>query len=281
MRKSAFQQYAVAHTFTVARIPRNIAPNAGASLGVAFVAAALSLGICFGVDFSTSAAAGPDYLSLLRAVPAALLPPDVAREAHAGIGPRERARAGDWVALWGGSSTTSLYVLQLARLAGLRVAAVGDVAKHGARLLERAADLWVDSHDPARAVAVIRGVTEGRLRFAIDTSGRDGAERLVEALDAEGCARDGGRKAHLVGLAASPKVQSEGLALHAVPIKLFHEVPAVGRETMQWLEKLLTEGLLTPPEVVVEKGGLAGVNAALDRMRRGEISGQRLVVELD
>ncbi|GME62919.1 putative zinc-binding dehydrogenase protein [Neofusicoccum parvum] len=278
VRKSAFQQYAVAHTFNICRVPANIAPSAGASLGVAFVAAALSLGICFGVDFSPSG--GPDYFSLARSVPAAALPPDVLHEAHAGVAPAERARPGDWVALWGGSSTTSLYVLQLARLAGLRVVAVGDVAKHGARLVERGAALWVDSHDPARAVEIIRGVTGGRLRFAVDTAGRESAARLVEALDVDGARREGAR-AHLVGLAANPKEKRDGLAMHAVPIKLFHEVPAVGRGTMAWLERLLAEGLLTPPEVVVEKSGLAGVNAALDRMRRGEISGQRLVVELD
>ncbi|EKG10842.1 Alcohol dehydrogenase superfamily zinc-containing [Macrophomina phaseolina MS6] len=113
VRKSAFQQFAVAHTFTACRIPPTISPNAGASLGVAFVAAALSLGVCFGVDFSSqqhdSSSPGPDYLALLRAVPAELIPSDVLREAHAGISSQERARPGDWLALWGGSSTTSLY----------------------------------------------------------------------------------------------------------------------------------------------------------------------------
>lgn len=210
-------------------------------------------------------------------MPAAALPADVVDEARGAAVGGERAGRGDWVALWGGSSTTSLFVVQLARLAGLRVVAVVDVVKHGARLADAAHGegvVWVDSHDPERAVEVIRGVTGGRLRFAIDTVGRESAARLVRAFGQ-------GRKAHLVGLAAGPKGVGEGVVVHAVPIKLFHEVPAVGAQTMKWLERLLAEGLLVPPEVVVEKGGLAGVNAALDRMRRGEISGQRLVVELD
>lgn len=252
---------------------------------MAFVAAALTLGICFGIDFSLpppspphSSVRGPDYLTLLQSIPASRIPADVLAEAHGGIAERERARAGDWLALWGGSSTTALCALQLARLAGLRVVAVGDAAKHGGRLGVRSdVDLWVDSHDPERAAEVVRGVTGGACRFGVDFVGRETAGRLAGVLGGGG----GEKEAHLVGLASNPKGVKDGVRVHSVPIKLFHEVPEVGRATMEWLERLLEEGLLTPPEVVVEKGGLAGVNAALDRMRRGEISGRRLAVELD
>lgn len=276
-RKAAFQEYAIAHTHTICRLPPSLPAASGASLGVAFVAAALTLGICFGIDFSrTSVGRGPDYLTLLQSIPASRIPADVLAEAHGSIGANERARAGDWLALWGGSSTTALCALQLARLAGLRVVAVGDAAKHGAKLGVRSdVDLWVDSHDPERAAEVVRGVTGGACRFGVDFVGRETAGRLAGVLGG------GSEEAHLVGLASNPKGVKEGVRVHSVPIKLFHEVPEVGRATMGWLERLLEEGLLTPPEVVVEKGGLAGVNAALDRMRRGEISGCRLAVELD
>lgn len=282
-RKAAFQEYAIAHTHTICRLPPSLPAASGASLGVAFVAAALTLGICFGVDFSrTRIGRGPDYLALLQSIPASRIPADVLAEAHGSIGAAQRAREGDWLALWGGSSTTALCALQLARLAGLRVVAVGDAAKHGAKLGVRSdVDLWVDSHDPERAAEVVRGVTSGGggggCRFGVDFVGRETAGRLAGVLGGGG----GDSEAHLVGLASNPKGVKDGVRVHSVPIKLFHEVPEVGRATMEWLERLLEEGLLTPPEVVVEKGGLAGVNAALDRMRRGEISGRRLAVELD
>ncbi|KAF9637277.1 putative zinc-binding dehydrogenase protein [Lasiodiplodia theobromae] len=296
-RKAAFQEYAIAHTHTICRLPASLPAASGASLGVAFVAAALTLGICFGIDFSrppspsssssSSSSAtqpfvrGPDYLTLLNSIPASRIPADVLAEAHGSIPERERAGAGDWLALWGGSSTTALCALQLARLAGLRVVAVGDAAKHGARPVATSVDLWVDSHDPQRAAEVVRGVTGGACRFGVDFVGRETAGRLAGVLG--GGEGEGGekRQANLVGLASNPKGVEEGVRVHSVPIKLFHEVPEVGRATMEWLERLLEGGLLTPPEVVVEKGGLAGVNAALDRMRRGEISGRRLAVELD
>ncbi|OJD29241.1 quinone oxidoreductase [Diplodia corticola] len=330
-RKSAFQQYAVATAHTVCRLPAALPAAAGATLGVAFVAAALALGVCFGLDFSSrvdpstssasgsdpssssssstggflaTATAGPDFRALLAAIPAARIPGDCLAEAHLHAGAddqrrqrqHQRAKKGDWLVLWGGSSTTARIAARLAgrRGAGMRVVAVGDVVKHGGRIVGGAGaggggrgggdedvDLWVDSHDPERAAEVVRGVVGGDAgvgRFGVDFVGRETAARLARALDS---GEGSGPPAHLVGLAAGPKGVGEGVRVHSVPIKLFHEVPEVGRATMAWLERLLEEGLLTPPEVVVEEGGLAGVNGALDRMRRGEISGKRLAVELD
>jgi hypothetical protein len=66
---------------------------------------------------------------------------------------------------------------------------------------------------------------------------------------------------------------------HTVPIKLFHEVKEVGEGLMEWLEVLLAEKLLKPPGVEVVEGGLESINGALGRMRKGEISGKRMVVK--
>jgi hypothetical protein len=49
---------------------------------------------------------------------------------------------------------------------------------------------------------------------------------------------------------------------------------------MVWLEKLLRDGLITAPEAEIAPGGLEGINDALDRMRKGEVSGKRLIVQL-
>lgn len=68
--------------------------------------------------------------------------------------------------------------------------------------------------------------------------------------------------------------------MHAVPIKLFHEVPAVGRALVLWLERLLAQGLVSPPEIIDIEEGLENVNTGLDRMRRGEIRGGKLIVRV-
>jgi D-arabinose 1-dehydrogenase-like Zn-dependent alcohol dehydrogenase len=166
---------------------------------------------------------------------------------------------------------------QLSKLIGLRVIKVVDVGKHGERLSESAADLLVDSHDPERAVEIIRTVTNNRLRFAIDTIGKQTAELCQRALRQDSARQ----RSHLVGLTGLPKEKVEGVVHHTVPIKVHHEVKEAGEGIMVWLEKLLRDSLITPPEAEIAPGGLDGINDALDRMRRGEVSGKRLIVELN
>lgn len=291
-RKSAFQHYAVSATHTICALPSrpdgaSCGPDPShASLGVAFTAAALALGVCLGVDFSpeTSPAAassgGFDFLHLLRSrTRPAAIPLDVRAECLDGIRERERARPGDWVAIWGGGSATALMLTQLAKAAGLRVALVGDAKKHGGRVVQRglaAPHVMVDCWDEDRAVDVLRGVAGGRLRYAVDAVGKETAGKLAEALgDGGGGGQD--ERVHLVGLSGVPKDVRDGVMVHAVPIKVFHEVREVGLRTMEWLARLLGDGRLVTPDVEVVEGGLRSVNGALDRMRKNEVSGRRNV----
>lgn len=100
-RKAAFQQYAIASDFNVIRLPTNISADEGATVGVAYVAASLALGVCLGVDFS-NVLSGPDLFRVLRRIQKGELPSDVQAECHRGISEDERAKAGDWIAIWGG-----------------------------------------------------------------------------------------------------------------------------------------------------------------------------------
>jgi len=68
---------------------------------------------------------------------------------------------------------------------------------------------------------------------------------------------------------------------HKVPMKLLHENPALGQATMEWLYDLLQSGALRPPEVETVEGGLRVVNENLDRLRKGEAGGKRIVVQMD
>ena len=167
--------------------------------------------------------------------------------------------------------------VQLAKLAGLRVIAVADVVRHGARLIDYGADVLVDRHDPSRAVEIIRSVTKGNLRFALDAVGKETATNLQASL----ANAQEGIQAHLVGLTGLPENQLRNVKYHSVPIKIFHSVPVIGEQSMDWLERILVDKSWLPPEVVVADGGLKGINEALDRLRQGSISGKRLVVPID
>lgn len=270
MRKAAFQEYAIATHFTVCRVPSHVPVHQAAALGVAFVAASLALGVCLGLKFHKS----PDLRKIVRNLPLKDLPADAVPECIA-IEEHERPSPGEWIAIWGGSSTSALFLSQIASLAGLKVILVVDLAKHGYRLAGKKGCVLVDSNESERASQIIRGMTGDALRFGIDTVGTDTTVQLAKCLQ-----KSASKRSHIVGLAALPKEREDCVVYHSVPVKLFHEVPEVGSSLMAWLEDALESSLLSLPRVSEVKGGLSGVNDALDLMRQGLISGQRLVVPL-
>ena len=156
--------------------------------------------------------------------------------------------------------------------------AVIDVARSGERMLRHGADLLVDRLDTKRAISILKGITKGKLRFGLDTRGRETASVLAEAMALEDVV--GEQTGHLVGLTGLPKESTPGVVYHTVPIKAFHEAPQVGEGLTIWLEKLLDQKLLATPDIEVAGGGLEGINAALDRLRDGSVNGPRIVVPL-
>ena len=104
IRKAAYQQYAIANLHNTSRVPIQLSKQVSASIGVAFVTAAIILGVCLGAPFHDikGPAAGPDLLKILRSVPESTLPEDVRKESLEGISISERARVGEWIAVWGG-----------------------------------------------------------------------------------------------------------------------------------------------------------------------------------
>uniref|UniRef100_A0A093UUL9 Zinc-type alcohol dehydrogenase-like protein C2E1P3.01 n=1 Tax=Talaromyces marneffei PM1 TaxID=1077442 RepID=A0A093UUL9_TALMA len=283
IRKAAFQEYAVTTHYNAAKIPSTTSLHSGASIGVAYVAAALALGVSFGLDFGLAQRVpGPDLRTILKGVNAQDIPEDVRPEclpsSEAGA---ERVQRGDWIAIWGASTTTGYITLQIAKLCGLKVICIADIARHGQRLHALGADILVDRHDTDRAVDIIRGVTNGQLRFGIDIVGRETATILEKALSQPTEGGNNEPRSHLLGLTGSPKEKKVGIIYHTVPIKIFHESPQVGEGLVLWLEDLLGSNALIPPEVVIrDEGGLSGVNDALDLLRSGEVSGKRIVVDL-
>ncbi|TKA75382.1 hypothetical protein B0A55_06005, partial [Friedmanniomyces simplex] len=246
VRKAAYQEYVVTTDYNVARIPQEVSVKEGAALGVAFTAAAVALGVSFGVDFSTvrSGPRGPDLLQMVRQLDPREVPEDIRDEVFGSIAASERPQPGEWLAIWGANSTTGRLALEIAKLAGLKVACVANLAKGGQRLVELGADFMVDKYDPKRAIEIIQAVTGGKLRFGIDCTGKETAEYLQQALQQS----SSGPKAHLLGLTGLPKETVSGVVHHKLPIKLFHEAPAFGESLMQWLEELLIANSLKLPE---------------------------------
>ncbi|KAL4773257.1 chaperonin 10-like protein [Aspergillus nidulans var. acristatus] len=266
IRKAAFQEYAIATHYNAARIPSPRHTHAAASVGVAFVASVLALGVSLGVDFcGIQQCPGPNLPDVLRRVEKESIPLDIRDECFASRETIERPRRGEWIAIWG----------------GLKTIAVADIARHGKKLHAAGADILVDRHNTSRAVEIIRGVTGGKLRYAIDIVGKETATLLQSTLDPS--ISEDGSHAHLLGLTGLPSGtdRDERTRYHTVPIKLFHSSPEVGGAMVSWLERLIESGTLELPEIIRAEGGLEGVNEALEMLKRGDASGKRIVMSLD
>jgi len=77
-------------------------------VGVAFVAAALSLGVCLGITLYHKRGLNVDLLNLARAQDREVVPVDVVGEVFDALDARDRAVAGDWVLIYGGEYHTKL-----------------------------------------------------------------------------------------------------------------------------------------------------------------------------
>ena len=172
------------------------------------------------------------------------------------------------------SSTIGFIALQIAKAAGLRVICVADAIKNGSQLVEAGADVLVHRHNTDDAIAIIRQVTQGELRFGLDTVGKDSAAQLQLAMRSTDGSDE--RRSHLAGLTGLPK--ESRVTHHKVPIKIFHSCPSVGEVTTNWLENLLQSQALTFPKTAMFSGGLNGVNEALGALRNGTADAQRIVM---
>lgn len=106
IRKAAFQEYAIATDYNAARIPSSTSIHAAASVGVAFVAAVLALGVSFGLDFSLiKKVPGPNLPNIIKKIDPDTIPADIHQECFASLLDSEKPQSGDWIAIWGGKTS--------------------------------------------------------------------------------------------------------------------------------------------------------------------------------
>ncbi|KAH8124726.1 hypothetical protein FP744_10006499 [Trichoderma asperellum] len=302
VRKSTFQEYTIVCCYNAIRIPKHVDPFKVASMGVAYVAAGLSLGVCLGVTFTK----GPkkrefSLLEIARRRPEDI-PDDIIDEVFDALAPCYQAQPGEWLLVYGASTMTGQIIIQLAKLGGLKVAGVADLSKHQQLLQSLGTDILVESSDLDQAKRDIKQLVPGSLRFAVDTVGPQTAawcqQVLAERTSSRYCrpgyetptnrlssaymaTRGGGSKlSHLVALAGPPATYSPNIQVHTVPIKLFHTSQYVGGHLSKWLYELLDTHKLLLPEVERIPGGLDAINEALEILKQGKTAGKGIVIRI-
>ncbi|KAI6404489.1 hypothetical protein MCOR07_002459 [Pyricularia oryzae] len=192
---------------------------------------------------------------------------------------------GDVLLVWGAAGSVGRAVVQLARILGLEVYATASARHHDA-LRKLGASFVVDYHSPTaveelEATAAAAGK---RPRVAVDCN--TSADSLAHVF---GVLSDGNEDARKTVVTMLPLewVQPSVVAPKDVDIsfvdggkkytsRLDIQAWLHGKGLPAWLES----GEMVPGPYRVIPGGLGGLQAALDELKAGAVSGEKLVVEV-
>jgi NADPH:quinone reductase-like Zn-dependent oxidoreductase len=176
-----------------------------------------------------------------------------------------------WILIWGGSSVTGMYAIQLAKQAGLHVIAVAGL-QNAVYLKELGVDLLLDRHQPEEAVSRIRSLG---VSIGIDCVGKETSTYAVQSL------ADKGKLVCLVQKPSTPQDATKSVEICEVLVKRFHEDSIYGQGLMDFVSSLLFDKALRPVRHEVIKGGLHGIDVGLQDLQQERVSGKKLVVLLN
>jgi len=183
---------------------------------------------------------------------------------------------GEWILIWSGNTSVGRFAIQLAKLSGLKVATTAS-PKNWDRLKTLGADLVVDYKDPD-VVKKLQEGTDDSIVYGLDCISEKGSIQLSQlAFSPKG--------GHLIcilfdlGQPARSDVKTEATIAYTLlgadapwGKHLMKTSPEDRALYARWakLATGLLEGGLIKPLVVVNIGGLEDIQAALDRLKKGQ-----------
>jgi NADPH:quinone reductase-like Zn-dependent oxidoreductase len=180
------------------------------------------------------------------------------------------------ILIWGGSTATGQFAIQLAAQAGLEVIAVCSTST-AALVSSLGAHHVVTYTDKTEfhIIGEILCLAQGRLTKAIDLVGAKTAKLVLQVIAA--CGRD--RPVDFAPLAfmSSKEVIPDNATVHNVEMKQFVLNSASGVYGAH-LNMLVETGFLRLPIIRVLEGGLTAVERGLEILKDGKLAGEKLVV---
>ncbi|KAK5734601.1 hypothetical protein LTR17_008822 [Elasticomyces elasticus] len=243
-RAGCFQELVVAPEHTVIPMPNSISFDDAASLGVCGLTAAMTMWKWFGVPMRR-------------------------RRLTRSTSIKDRRYA----LVWGGSTITGQYAIQIAVEAGYRVIAVAS-ERTRRRVLDLGAHHVItrNHRTPADIADEIRSIGQDKIVLGIDLVGPQTATQGVSCLSKSHPARFAP-----LAVPAPPIAAPANVEIVNVEMKRFVLDPE-SRQYAVHLADLVGRGRVKVPKVTVLPGGLQEVEAGLTRIRNGDMGGTKLVV---
>ncbi|KAH8099845.1 GroES-like protein [Cristinia sonorae] len=207
------------------------------------------------------------------------------------IEPPEKVTGVEWVFIYGGSTSVGLYAIQLAHLAGYKVATVASPKNH-ALLKTYGADVVHDYRDPD-AISKVKAATNDSIHYGIDTISELETQKFSVQVLAEGPGKI------VVSLGIYPEatqlrsdVEFSNSLLYTVLNREFYNaafggtMPAFPEDNkhmvnfVKKLPELVKSGALLPNPLKYFDGGLSGINAGFDYMIAGKNSAEKIVFRI-
>lgn len=180
-----------------------------------------------------------------------------------------------YILVWGGSTVTGQFAIQLALLSGLEVVAVTSAkTKQRVQSLGARHVITRDGKSNAAILADVRVIVDDELTLAIDLVGSETATYCLSALSQS-------KPAILAPLAflQDGEPVPANVALANVEMKRFvvQEGNKVYAET---LNRLVERGQLIFPELELLSGGLEQIESGLSRLKMGDMGGKKIIVTI-
>ncbi|KAK5027914.1 hypothetical protein LTS07_006790 [Exophiala sideris] len=242
-RAGCFQEFVTVPQHTVLPIPPKMGFESAACLGVAALTAAMTLWKWLCVPQPTTTESKPG--------------------------------AEGYLLVWGGSSVTGQYTIQLAKASRFSVIAVCSEKTRGL-VHSLGADHIItrDSKSNQAILDCIRSVGADRITRAVDLVGTDTAPFCMAALSKTAPSHFAPLAMMKAGEAVPPNV-----TLHSVEMKRF-VLDKESRRYAESLNKLSEAGRLKEPVLEVLKGGLGRVREGLEMVKKGDLMGRKIVVSM-
>lgn len=264
VRAGCFQEYVVVPEHTALPIPGGLSYEEAACLGVAALTACITLWRWLQVPQPRPTTA-KHFSSSYR-----------------DLGKQPCDEEG-WFLIWGGSSITGQFAVQLAKLSGLKVVVVCSTQSVGlCQSLGADGVVTRDNKEVAEIMAELTDITRGCITRALDLVGPETASYCLQVCSATQQREQLGQKKVLfapLAMMRSSEPVPNTVEVLTVEMKQF-VLNASFRRYAQTLNEFLETGQLRLPSLSILDGGLEAVETGLELVKSGKMNGTRVIVRV-